>query len=85
MDKISRRDWLKMGAGASAWAGLGACVSTGEGAESGAVAGPGLHELATEKGVRFGSAMAEHQLGDPEYLDIIRRECATIVAENEHK
>ena len=85
MNGLSRRDWLKMGAGASAFAGLGGCVTAGEPASGEAATGPGLHELAAEKGIRFGSAMAAHQLDDPQYLDIIRRECATIVAENEHK
>ncbi|MGB3626135.1 MAG: endo-1,4-beta-xylanase, partial [Henriciella sp.] len=85
MTKLSRREWLKMGAGASAWAGLGGCVTAGESTSVDAATGPGLHVLAAEKGIRFGSAMGAGQLDDPQYLDIIRRECATIVAENEHK
>ncbi|MEQ9316043.1 MAG: endo-1,4-beta-xylanase [Henriciella sp.] len=85
MTNFSRRDWLKLGAGASAWAGLGGCATSSVAGTLDASAGPGLHVLAAEKGIRFGSAMGAGQLDDPQYLDIIRRECATIVAENEHK
>lgn len=46
---------------------------------------PSLKALAAAKGIRFGSAMAAHQLDDPEYVAIMRRECAVMVAENAHK
>ena len=85
MTDFSRRDWLKLGAGASVWAGLGGCTPSGLAESSDAPAGPGLHALAAKKGIRFGSAIGAGQLDDPQYLAIVRRECATIVAENEQK
>lgn len=44
-----------------------------------------LKDLAAEKGIRFGSAMAAYQVDNPEYVEIMRRDCATMVAENAHK
>lgn len=60
-------------------------TSAETGTEAAATLGPGLHVLAAEKGIRFGSAMAAHQLEDPEYVEIILHECSTLVAENAHK
>jgi len=45
----------------------------------------GLNDLAETKGFRFGTAMGSDALQDPAYLDLIRRECGILVAENEHK
>ncbi len=44
-----------------------------------------LHELAQAKGLRFGTAMSAGQLDDPRYVEIVRRECGVLVAENAHK
>lgn len=84
---LTRRDYLKLGAGASAALGLGACATQAESESAGTGTGADtpLHVLAAEKGVRFGSAMAAHQLDDEQYKAIMRKECATMVAENEHK
>lgn len=80
---LSRRQTLSLFAGTAL---AGACYSrpqTGTMDEAGA--GKSLHALAQEKGMRFGTAMAAHQLNDPRYVDIVERECGTIVAENAHK
>ncbi|MCQ8186106.1 endo-1,4-beta-xylanase [Parvularcula maris] len=54
-------------------------------ARSEEAAAASLHELAAAKGLRFGTAMAARQLDDPNYVEIVKRECGAIVAENEHK
>ncbi|NNU15484.1 hypothetical protein HK107_04005 [Parvularcula sp. ZS-1/3] len=46
---------------------------------------PSLASLAAEKGLKFGTAMNSRQLSDPRYIDLVLKECAVIVAENEHK
>ena len=85
MTQYTRRNCLQLGAGAAAL-GLGACSTTREAAVSDAAdAATPLHELASAKGIRFGSAMGASQLDDPQYVGIMLRECATMVAENEHK
>lgn len=48
-------------------------------------AGPALKDLAGAKGLRFGSAMSARQVRDRKYVDLIRRDCGVIVAENEFK
>jgi endo-1,4-beta-xylanase len=45
----------------------------------------GLNDLARTKGLRFGTAIGSDALQDPAYLDVIKRECGILVAENEHK
>ncbi len=47
--------------------------------------GPGLNAIAKTKGLRFGTAISSGALKDPRYLDIIRHDCGSLVAENEHK
>ena len=44
-----------------------------------------LKALAAAKGIKFGSAMATHQIYNLDYAAIMRRECAVMVAENAHK
>ena len=44
-----------------------------------------LGALAAARGLRFGSAVNQAQLGDPGYTRIVRRECAVVVAENAQK
>ncbi|MBB5518986.1 endo-1,4-beta-xylanase [Amphiplicatus metriothermophilus] len=87
MTKHDRRKILKLAASAAAVGPLslaaGACARNAP-AGAGADATP-LKDLAAAKGLRFGSAMAAHQLSDPRYVEVIRRECGVIVAENEHK
>ncbi|WP_370339587.1 endo-1,4-beta-xylanase [Parvularcula marina] len=78
MTDISRREALGMGAAALA---AGTAASGTVLAEK----GPSLSALAKAKGLRFGTAIAAYQLDDPKYLDLVRRECGALVAENEHK
>ena len=80
MSGLSRRRLLGLGAGMLA---VGACGSIQVGSRASTT--PGLHELASRKGLRFGAAMNAGQLRDPRYVAVIRRECGVIVAENEHK
>ncbi len=85
MTQFSRRDALGLGAGLTAAAGLAGCqtgAATGAHTLSDTVP---LKDLASEKGIRFGSAMAAHQLDDERYKAIMLRECATMVCENEMK
>lgn len=44
-----------------------------------------LGALAREKGILFGTAMSAAQISDDAYVELVRRECDVIVAENEHK
>lgn len=81
MTSFTRRKTLGL---LSATAAVAACAGTGEryraGTESAA-----LKDLAGEKGIRFGSAMSARQLRDQKYVDLVLKDCAVIVAENEHK
>ncbi|GLQ24967.1 beta-xylanase [Algimonas ampicilliniresistens] len=45
----------------------------------------GLNAIAQSRGLRFGTAINSNALTDPAYLDIIKRDCGVLVAENEHK
>ena len=47
--------------------------------------GPGLNDIAKTKGLRFGSAISSGALSEPDYLDILRHDCGSLVAENENK
>ena len=85
MSQFTRRDCLALAAGTSAVAGLNGCATPARASNADYGSGPPLHELASEKGIRFGSAMSAQQLDDSRYCDIMLRECATMVAENEHK
>ena len=44
-----------------------------------------LDYIARRKGLRFGSAMAYHQLSDPRYCGLMRTQCGIMVTENELK
>ncbi len=46
---------------------------------------PSLHALATEKGMRFGSAVNVRSIADSGKARLVRSECGIIVAENEFK
>ncbi len=85
MSQFTRRDCLALAAGTSAVAGLSNCATPILANNTNYASGPPLHELASEKGIRFGSAMSARQLDDARYREIMLRECATMVAENEHK
>lgn len=76
----NRRDTIKM---LGALGLLSACGTTAGAGVGGTT--PSLSALAQKKGLRFGTAMAAHQLNDPRYVEIVLRECGALVAENEHK
>lgn len=80
MAEISRRSALGLVAGAGV---LAACATGGQAVFP--VAQEPLKDIARQKGLLFGSAMAAYQLDDPEYVKLVQRECAVIVSENEHK
>lgn len=84
MSNLSRREYLALTSAAAASTLLPSCSSAVPTATTAHTTAP-LHELATAKGVRFGSAMSARQINDPKYREIILRECSTIVAENECK
>lgn len=44
-----------------------------------------LDALARQKGLRFGAAMAYHQLSDPRYCALMHAQCGIMVTENELK
>jgi endo-1,4-beta-xylanase len=83
MSKLTRRHTLAL---LSATVGAAACrpapaVSATPGDDGGAA----LKDLAAAKGIRFGTAIAAHDLTVPAYIEIVLLECGVIVAENEHK
>ena len=82
MKEISRRTAIGLMASA---AGLAACATPAASDTGFAVDPEPLKDIAASKGILFGSAMAAHQLADPDYVRLIQEECAVIVAENEHK
>ena len=69
--------------GGAGLAGLSACASTRQ--VPGVSVTNGLNDLAESKGLRFGTAISSDALQDSAYLDLIKRECGILVAENEHK
>lgn len=86
---LTRRDMI---AGASAATVLSACAASTPLSSSLPVApraatltGPGLNAIAKTRGIRFGSAINSNALSDSAYLDIMRHDCGSLVAENEHK
>ncbi|GGX65029.1 beta-xylanase [Litorimonas cladophorae] len=79
--QISRRKALVLGGSAAVLAGCGT-VATNMTAPTSPV---GLNAIAQTKGLRFGSAISSGALKDDRYLDIVRRDCGSLVAENEHK
>lgn len=81
MKTISRRNTLKFAAAA----GCAALSPLPAARAFSAAPQTSLKDIAAAKGLRFGSAMAAYQLDDPKYVEIIKRECGVIVAENEHK
>lgn len=84
MTDMTRRSALALVGGAAA---LSACAkgqAEGEPVTFGTETAP-LKDLAAEKGIRFGTAMAAYQVDDPQYVEIVKRDCGYIVAENEHK
>jgi endo-1,4-beta-xylanase len=46
---------------------------------------PSLQQLAHDKGFVFGTALSSRGLQDADYLQLIRRQCGILVAENEFK
>ena len=78
---FNRRKMMALTGGALL-APLNACQSV---AQNKAPSSKGLHSLAQTKGLRFGTAMGSDALQDPAYLELIKRECGILVAENEHK
>lgn len=78
---FNRRKMMALTGGALL-APLNACQSV---AQNKAPSSKGLHNLAQTKGLRFGTAMGSDALQDSAYLELIKRECGILVAENEHK
>ncbi|KCZ93345.1 glycoside hydrolase family protein [Hyphomonas johnsonii MHS-2] len=64
---------------------MAGCVNAATTPDGDMPLGPPLRTLASEKGLRFGSAMSSGQLDDAKYREIMLFECGTMVAENEHK
>ena len=79
--QISRRKALVLGGSAAALAGCGTAATN----MTAPTSPTGLNAIAQTKGLRFGSAISSGALKDDRYLDIIRRDCGSLVAENEHK
>jgi endo-1,4-beta-xylanase len=75
MSDWSRREILQAGAAVALTAAIPA---------QGAVA-DSLESLAKAKGLHFGSALGGRGLADPQYLELVRAECGSIVPENELK
>lgn len=82
MSDMSRRGALAALSGAG-W--LAACKSAGGVGPEFPVDSAPLKDLAKDKGILFGTAMAAYQVDDPDYVRLVREECGVIVAENEHK
>jgi endo-1,4-beta-xylanase len=80
MAEISRRSALGLVAGAGV---LAACATGSQPVFP--VEQEPLKDLAQQKGLLFGTAMAAYQIDDPEYVKLVQRECGVIVSENEHK
>ncbi len=81
MNGLSRRTALAM-LSASA---LAACSHRPQDTAQPVTEEAALKDIAAAKGIRFGSAMSAWQLKDPHYVALMQRDCATMVAENEHK
>jgi endo-1,4-beta-xylanase len=79
----TRRDFITWAAAAAA-AGCAppAAAATGAGL---AAAAASLDGIARQRGLRFGSAMADYQLADPRYCGLMRTQCGIMVTENELK
>ena len=77
MYDLSRRELLQ-GASAAA-AGVFLPLPAAAGADV------SLDGLAQKKGLRFGSAISAGQVNNSRYVEIVKRDCGVIVAENAHK
>jgi endo-1,4-beta-xylanase len=84
MNTWSRRDFITLAAAAAATA---TCASGARPMPAaGFAAGRGsLDDIARGRGLRFGSAMAYHQLSDSGYCGLMRAQCGIMVTENELK
>ena len=81
MTYVTRREGLALGLGAAALALVPRALAN---------TAPSLHDLATAKGMRFGSCIAGGgsgggSFGNPRYAAVIERECGLLVPENELK
>jgi len=90
--KASRREFGKMTLSTGLMIGVPACAQTQKIRPIPLSNDPALNaplkDLAAKKGLRFGTAIGSNRNGglqDPAYLEIIKRECNLLVAENEHK
>jgi endo-1,4-beta-xylanase len=65
----------------------GAVAHAASGASAAALTNTSLKDIASRKGIRFGTAIANrpNQFGDPAYRALVERECNIIVAETEMK
>jgi len=78
--QVTRRQGLGLAMGAAALAAAPRAIAQ--------ASSPSLHQLATAKGMRFGSAIAAGggaSSSNPRYAAVIERECGLLVPENELK
>jgi endo-1,4-beta-xylanase len=82
---FTRRQSLALGGAAAAAVALGAGQTLA--ADAKPFDGPSLGELAAQKGMRFGTALAANKTGlmDPQVTALVAAECTIIVPENELK
>lgn len=85
MDGLNRRGVLGVLAASAAISGCASNAVSRDNINRFSIDPLSLKDLAAEKGIKFGSAMASHQVDDPKYAAIMKRECGVMVAENAHK
>ena len=86
MSTLSRRQSLMLMGGAVTFPVLTGCLQhPGKSQVSRFKPTEQLGVLASNKGIRFGSEINFHQLGDLDYIDIFTRECSVMVPGNELK
>lgn len=83
MSTWSRRDFITLAAVAAATS--RAMAAGAASSSAGSQDNESLDAVARRRGMRFGSAMAFHQLTDPSYCRLMRSQCGIMVTENELK
>lgn len=82
MSTWSRRDFITFAAGAAAVASRAPTASAMPSAARLQDGDESLDAIARRRGMRFGSAMAYHQVSDPGYCGLMRAQCGIMVTEN---